>query len=198
MIMKKTIPYLGWVLAFFLLWLRGCEPKQTTKHEREIKGDFKPVRNIVHRQLDTVYITNEKVSKSTDFEIYNENEALKQAYLTETDSLEREILYLKAIQLNEFYHTFDNDTINITVKGIVQGEVKSLRPFYTIKQKNSPEVKFRLLGGGGIGNSIDFDKPVFNAGIGFQNAKGNILRVGFDSEKRINVNYDFNIFTIKK
>lgn len=208
--MKKTILYLGWVLAFFLLWLRGCEPKQNTKHEREIKGNFKPVRNIVHRQLDTVYITNEKVSKSTGFEkyqnditeLYNENEALKQAFINETDSLKRELMYFKSIQLKEFMHEFDNDTINILVKGVVQGEVKTLQPFYTIKERKEnitiPVVKFRLLTGFGVGNSINFDKPVFNANLGFQNAKGNILRVGFDTEKRILLEYDINIFTIKK
>ena len=206
----KPVLYLGWVFAFILLWLNGCESKKQTTVIPEVKGSFEPTKEITHKPINHIPDGSKKVSKSTGLEkyqndiseLYNENEALKQAYFNENDSLKRELMYLKSIQLNEFYHTFDNDTINITVKGIVQGEVKSLQPFYTIKERQQnvtiPVVKFRLTTGFGVGNSINFDKPLFKANLGFQNAKGNILRASFDTEKRIMLEYDFSILSIKK
>ena len=206
----KPVLYLGWVFAFILLWLNGCESKKQTTVIPEVRGSFEPTKEITHKPINHIPDGSKKVSKSTGLEkyqndiseLYNENEALKQAYFNENDSLKRELMYLKSIQLNEFYHTFDNDTINITVKGIVQGEVKSLQPFYTIKERQQnvtiPVVKFRLTTGFGVGNSINFDKPLFKANLGFQNAKGNILRASFDTEKRIMLEYDFSILSIKK
>lgn len=206
----KPVLYLGWVFAFILLWLNGCESKKQTTVIPEVNGSFKPTKEITHKPITHIEDVSKKVSNSTGLEkyqndiseLYNENEALKQAYFNENDSLKRELMYLKSIQLNEFYHTFDNDTINITVKGIVQGEVKSLQPFYTIKERQQnvtiPVVKFRLTTGFGVGNSINFDKPLFKANLGFQNAKGNILRASFDTEKRIMLEYDFSILSIKK
>ena len=206
----KPVLYLGWVFAFILLWLNGCESKKQTTVIPEVKGSFEPTKEIEHKPINHVTDGSKKVSKSTGLEkyqndiseLYNENEALKQAYFNENDSLKRELMYLKSIQLNEFYHEFDNDTINITVKGIVQGEVKNLQPFYTIKERQqnitAPVVKFRLTTGFGVGNSINFDKPLFKANLGFQNAKGNILRASFDTEKRIMLEYDFSILSIKK
>ena len=206
----KPVLYLGWVFAFILLWLNGCESKKQTTVIPEVRGSFEPVAIVIHKPINHVADISKKVSNSTGLEkyqndiseLYNENEALKQAYFNENDSLKRELMYLKSIQLNEFYHTFDNDTINITVKGIVQGEVKSLQPFYTIKERKQnvtiPVVKFRLTTGFGVGNSINFDKPLFKANLGFQNAKGNILRASFDTEKRIMLEYDFSILSIKK
>jgi len=203
----KPILYLGWVFAFLLLWLNGCESEKQTTVIPEVKGNFEPTKEITHTIIDAVYL--DKIIKTKDAKLindistlYNENEVLKQVYSNETDSLKRELMYLKSIQLNEFYHEFNNDTINILVKGIVQGEVKSLQPFYTIKERKQsvtiPVVKFRLLTGFGVGNSINFDKPLFKANLGFQNAKGNILRASFDTEKRFMLEYDFSIFSIKK
>jgi hypothetical protein len=207
----KPILYLGWVLLFFLLCFNSTKKTGSAKITvPEIKGKFEPVKEIEHKPVNHVADGSKKLSNSTALkkyqtdisQLYNENEALKKAFFNETDSLKREILYLKAIQLNEFYHTFDNDTINITVKGIVQGEVKSLQPFYTRKERqqniNIPVVKFRLLTGFGLGNSINFDEPLFKANVGFQNAKGNILRASFDTEKRIMLEYDFSLFSVKK
>lgn len=207
----KPILYLGWVLLFIFLWLNGNKTTNQTKVILpEVKGSFEPVTNVIHKPINHVVDVSEKVSNSTAlekyqndiYELYNENEALKQNYINETDSLKRELMYLKSIQLNEFYHTFDNDTINIKVKGIVQGEVKSLQPFYTIKERKQsvtiPVVKFRVLTGFGVGNSINFDKPIFKANLGFQNAKGNILRASFDTDKKFMLEYDFSLFTVKK
>ena len=81
-------------------------------------------------------------------------------------------------------------------------EVKEMTPTYTIKAKKvdvpQKQVKFRMLVGGGLGNSLTFDKPLFNGNVGFQNSKGNILRFSFDTEQRIMIGYDFSLFKITR
>jgi hypothetical protein len=76
--------------------------------------------------------------------------------------------------------------------------VKEIGLNYTIKPKPFPVTKFRLLTGLNISNKIEFDKPLFNINLGFQNAKGNVLEFGYDSEKRINIGYKQSIFKIVK
>lgn len=215
--MKKSFPYIIIAILLVILWFKSCSSQEkldnSNNHQikiREVKGSFDTKSNIAHKVIDTVYI-NQKVSKSTglnndkllsDIEkLYKENEALKRAYI-DADSLKRELMYLKSIQLSEFYQDFDNDTINLLVKGIVQGEIKTLQPFYTIKSYNIPikqkEVKFRVLAGFSVGNNINFNDPLFTANIGFQNKKGNIIIGGFDTQKRITIAYYKTLFQIKK
>jgi hypothetical protein len=212
---KKVGQIIPWLICIFLSFciLKKCN--SIDKHEKvkinnpEIKGKFEPVKEIEHKPVNHVADVSKKVSNSTALkkyqndisQLYNENEALKKAFFNETDSLKREILYLKAIQLNEFYHTFDNDTINITVKGIVQGEVKSLQPFYVIKERKEiisiPVVKFRLTTGFGVGFNKELNQALYKLNVGFENSKGNTIR---GSYMRIGpqqygiLEYDFSVF----
>lgn len=193
----RYLMYLGWVLFIISLWFNCTNNNKTTTiiKTREIKGSFDPVTNIVHKPIIRVV---EKVSKSTDLELYNENEALKQAYFNETDSLKRELMYLKAVKLNEFSREFDNDTINITVKGIVQGEVKSLQPFYTIKERKEnisiPVVKYCFITGFGISTDLELKKPTLNAGFGVVNKKSNIIIINFNTEKQFGISFYKKLF----
>ncbi|MCD8519022.1 MAG: hypothetical protein LRY32_05680, partial [Flavobacterium sp.] len=108
-----------------------------------------------------------------------------------------------ATELKSFESQFEDENLKLTINGIIAGnEVKEITPTYTIKERKidvpQKQVKFRMLVGGGLGNSLTFDKPLFNGNVGFQNAKGNILRFGYDSEQRIMVGYDFSLFKISK
>ena len=218
--MKKfNILYLGWLLFFVTIWFKSCGSSEKPNTHKitipEIKGKFEPKTDIIHKPITkenvslidegkdskTLINKEEQKLKNDIAELYKENEELKKNYI-DADSLQRELMYLKSIKLSEFYSEFDNDTINILIKGIVQGEVKQLQPFYTIKERKQsitiPEVKFRFLAGATIGNTLEFDRPLFSAGIGFQNKKGNILLSSFDTEKRISIGYYQSIFKIKK
>lgn len=216
----KPILYLGWVFAFVILWLNGCNENQKDNNSvivttPEVNGNFEPTKpnkgnEITQAYIDSIKATvkNTKQSNNNDKYIsdisalYNENEALKQQFLNETDSLKRELMYLKAIQLSEYYKEFDDDYINAMVKVISPGDVKLVSMDYTVKKREQlidvPETKFRFLAGGTIGNSTTFNNPLFSAGIGFQNKKGNIILGSFDTEKRISISYYQSILKIKK
>lgn len=214
--MKNKISSIIIAILLAVIWFKGCSKfqngtnSQSNNHQikiPEIKGKFKPKTDIPTILIDTQYL--DKLVKVQDLKLisditklYNENQKLQNDFLKETDSLKRIIMFNKATKLSEFYKEFENDTINILIKGIVQGEVKQIQPFYTIKERKQsisiPEVKFRLLAGGSVGNTLDFQNPLFSAGIGFQNKKGSILLGSFDTEKRISIGYYQSIFSIKK
>lgn len=227
--MTTNRKYISHLMAFVvgvmvMLWFKGCSSDCGNSSTNvkvtvpEVKGSFKPKQPnhfpIVSGQKPTGQnlsksdkSKNEPSNNALQFndslisEFLAENEKLSRDFYFANDSLKK-LKYDKAIQLNLFSETFEDNNIKIDMSGIVRGEVKSIQPFYTIKEKKIdvpvPVTKFRLLAGGGVGNSIDFQKPIFSANIGFQNKKGNIIRAGYDTEKRILIGYDFSIFSIKK
>lgn len=229
---SNLLKWSGWVLLFLFLWLKGCgsDCGKTTTNVKvtvpEVKGSFKPkqpnhkplVQNLntepssltqkvfskgVHdNSMDSSNVDSSNVDSLVNA-LLSENEQLSRDFYFASDSLKK-LKYDKAIQLNLFSESFEDNNIKIDMSGIVRGEVKSIQPFYTIKEREiktdirQKEVKFRMLAGGSVGNSVDFQKPVFSANIGFQNKKGGVFRAGYDTEKQILIGYDFSIFSIKK
>ncbi|MFD0762971.1 hypothetical protein ACFQZW_12845 [Lutibacter aestuarii] len=198
--LKKSFPYILIAALLVLLFLKdGKKTPQKPVFIKipEIVGSFessqpihlpiiqKPLGQILSKK-ETIYI--------------KENENLLKEYQEQNDSLKTE-LFKKVIQLNNFTSNFEDEHLKLSIKGIVQGEVKELTPTYTIKQRkvaiHPKQVKFRLLAGAEIGNNLLFNKPLFKANVGFQNAKGNILKFSYDTEERIFIGYDFALFKIK-
>jgi len=193
----KYFRLLGWVLFFIMLFLRGCG-NSTGEKPIPTKGSFKTDTIIKHEQLpgkivkvkgkDVIVYKNNEINKELALENYN----LQMAYINTKDSLEKEKLYNTAISLKSFKQPFENDNFKANVSGIVQGELKSLEFDYEIKKMPSKEVKFRMLGGVGI--NVD----AVNLNLGFQNRKGSYIGLGYDSQKRINLEYKQTIFKIVK
>jgi len=184
------------IVLFIILWFKGCNSESVKPIPS--KGTFKTDTIIQHEQLpgktikvkgkDVIVYKNNEINKELALENYN----LQIAYINAKDSLEKEKLYKSAISLKSFNQPFENDNFKATASGIVQGELKSLQLDYEIKKMPIKEVKFRLL----LGAGINLDAVNLNAG--FQNRKGNILEIGYDTEKRINIGYKQSIFKIVK
>lgn len=204
----QLFKWLGWILFFLVIWFRGCSGSEIPNVSKSVTGYFKPVRPVIKSlgTVDTVLLTNYVKSKpiieyknnEVNKELALENYNLQIAYTNASDSIEKLKMYIDAIQLKSFHKTFEDDFLTANVKGISQGEVKQLGFDYKIKPKPIPITKFRLLAGLNISNTITFNKPLFNANLGFQNAKGNIIEVGFDTEKHLNVGYKHSVFKIVK
>lgn len=178
-----------------IIWFKGCGKSEIPTHQT--KGTFKTDTIIKHFPIKgktvtvkgktvTVYRNNE-INKELALENYN----LQIAYINAKDSLEKEKLYKTAIELKSFNQPFENDNFKANVKGIVQGEVKSIQLDYEIKKVPIKETKFRML----LGAGVTFKAVDLN--VGFQNSKGNILEVGYDTEKNIRVGYKQSVFSIK-
>ena len=179
-----------------LFFMRGC--KSEPNIQIATKGTFKTDTIILHEKTpseikivkgkEIIVYKNNEINKELALENYN----LQIAYINAKDSLEREKLYKTAIELKSFNQPFENDNFKANIKGIVQGEVKELQLDYEIKKVPEKVVKFRLLAGLGI------NTDAVNANLGFQNKKGGILEVGYDTQKHINIGYKVSLFKISK
>lgn len=218
-ILKESLKYLGWILLFVFLWFKGCSGTDKSSATAkvtipEIKGNFKPVKPEQRTVSSKKELTENKnnfrqnLSKSENEFLQNqitlllfENDKLKNDHINASDSLKKS-LYDKAIQLNSFTHTWENDTIQSTSYGIVRGEVQSIALKYTIKARKievpQKEIVFRFLGGVEIGNNIALSNPIFKANVGFQNRKGNIISFSYDNNKNYYIGYSFSVFSLKR
>jgi hypothetical protein len=213
---KKTA---NWILIFsiaiaillLLLWFKGCnsDPETIKVPIPEVKGNFEPVKPIHDTIFLTKFVKSKPIQNSNDaFAQAEINRLLKEyndldaAFANANDSLQQ-IIYSKTLAPKLFTHTFDNDTLKATVKGIVaNGEVDKLKLDYTIKAKNIdvkvPQKVFSLLGGVEAGMSINLTRFNAKANLGFQNKKGNIITVSADTDQRFYVGYTMSIFSIKR
>lgn len=211
---KKIIPYLGWLLLFLLLFFRGFSsstPKNATVKVKEITKTLPADTKIKHEVVNVEKIvkdrTNEKKLSKDILEMYDRIEAYQNEvdelhdFYKFADSIQKDSIFKLVTQIKKFESNFEDENLKLKLNGIIgANEVKEITPTYTIKAKTIqvPQTKFRLLAGGGLGNSLTFDKPLFYGNLGFQNSKGNVLNFSFDSEQRILVGCNFSVFKISK
>lgn len=219
--LEKKILYITIAVLAILLWFNGCkssveqvEPKQKVI----VPAITKTLPTAMKPQIKHVLVEAPKWYRDTKTEKkylkdISEMEEKIIAYQEEIDNMQTEFmwgdsikkaeLYRLATELKSFETELEDEYLKLKINGIIAGnEVKEITPTYTIKKRevNVPkkETKFRMLGGVGIGNTLMFNKPIFNANVGFQNKKGNILTIGYDTETRILLGYNFSIFKIDK
>lgn len=212
---KNGILYLGWVLFFACLFFRSCNGTngttsvtipaitKTLPADKEVKHDTIQVPKWYKDRANEKKLSKDILEMYDRLKNYQEEIDNMQSEFMWSDSIKQAEMYRLATELKKFESGFEDENLKLTINGIIAGnEVKEITPTYTIKERKidvpQKQVKFRMLIGGGLGNSLTFDKPLFNANLGFQNAKGNVLRIGYDSESRILVGYDFSIFKVTK
>ena len=118
----ENLKYLGWILLFVVLWIRGCsdDEKSTVTAKvlvPEVKGKFepkKPVNTAIGQKVSkgkTVYIDN-----PIDPLLLAENENLKQDFAKASDSIKK-LQFAKAIQLNRF-----SDLLHLVLRLVNRGD----------------------------------------------------------------------------
>lgn len=196
--------WLGWVTLFIVLFFRGCNPEPQIAEKikvitKEVKGETIIKTNIVH-----VPITKKvRDTSGTGFyvaqidKLFEENNKMQLEFI-KMDSLQQIQAYNKAIEISVFKQQFEDNNINAYVSGEVAGNIKQMRFDYTIKAQtlnvDAPKPKNHLYLGVNVANTLQLNKPLFSAGIGLQNKKGNILNFSFDTEKRIGFGYSKKLF----
>jgi hypothetical protein len=196
--------WLGWVLLFGVLFFKGCNPEPQLGEKikvvtKEVKGSIVtkekviniPIIRTIKDTVGTGYYVNQ-IDK-----LFEENNKMQLEFL-KMDSLQQIEAYKKAIEINAFKQTFDDNYINAQVSGEVMGNVKQMRLDYTIKPQelkvNAPKPKNNFYVGINVANSLQLNKPLFSAGIGIKNKRGNMLNASFDTEKRIGIGFYLKIF----
>jgi hypothetical protein len=196
--------WLGWVFLLTILFFRGCKPQPQFTEKikvvtKEIKGETIIKTNIVH-----VPITKKvRDTSGTGFyvaqidKLFEENNRMQLDFI-KMDSLQQIEAYAKAIEINAINETFDDEYIKATVSGEVFGKVKQMRFDYTIKAQtitaDAPKRKISVLGGVFIANDIQLQKPLFGAELNVLNNKGNLLKIAYDTDKRIYLGYFKKLF----
>lgn len=196
--------WLGWVLLFGVLFFKGCNPEPQLAEKikvvtKEIKGSIVTKEKVINipivRTLKDTAGTGYYVNQID--KLFEENNKMQLEFL-KMDSLAKIEAYNKAIEINAFKQTFDDNYINAQVTGEVMGNVKQMRLDYTIKPQeikvDAPKPKNNLYLGVNVANSLQLNKPLFSAGIGIKNKRGNMLNASFDTEKRIGIGYYLKIF----
>ena len=206
---KEWFKYLGWVLLFIVLWFKGCSGATPTPQIAkviipEVKGNFqakKPVHEAISSRKERTATGKEilQVENPINKKLIAENEKLKKDFAKANDSIKK-LSFNKAIQLNKFSTKFEDENIVLNVNGVVRGEVKEVTPNYTIKKKEMEvpvkvkETVFRVLAGGAIGLNKKMNQATYKLDLNFQNRKGNIISVGYDTDNKIWLGYYRTIF----
>jgi len=197
------------ILLCVILLMRKCEPNPSyaTVTIPEKKGVFKPEKpthkEVVKFKDKIVYKDgiNSVVENPLNEILLKENEILKDQFKV-VDSVNKILLYEKAIQINQFSTKFEDDNLLLNIEGLVRGEVQEITPSYTIKEKKIqvPEksVVFRFSGGLEVGNNLQLDKLSIKGNLGLQGKKGDIYTISYDDQKNIWIGFQKSIFSIKK
>lgn len=198
------LTWVGWLLFFLLLFCRGCNPEPQFAEKikvvtKEVKGTIVTKEKVINVPI----VRTLKDTAGTAFyvnqidKLFEENNKMQLEFL-KMDSLQQIQAYNKAIQINAFKQQFDDKYVNAQVSGEVMGNVKQMRLDYTIKPQeikvDAPKPKNNLYLGVNVANTLLLNKPLFSAGIGIKNKRGNILNASFDTEKRIGIGYYLKIF----
>lgn len=200
----NLLTWLGWVLFFLVLFFRGCNPTPQIAEKikvvtKEIKGETIIKTNIVHvpitkkvRDTSGVGFYVSQIDK-----LFDENNRM-QLEFQQMDSLAQIQAYNKAIEIRQFKEDFEDDNIKAYVNGNVFGEVKEMRFNYTIKSRTTeveaPKTRNHIYLGVNVANTLQLDKPLFYAELGLMNKKGNLLKVAFDTDKRVYLGFNKKLF----
>lgn len=186
------------ILAFFIgRWTSSKEIKIITVTVPESSGSSPIIINpkpIITTKDSLIY---------QDSIIYTENPFNKEL-IDKYNKLESErdklLAYLNSIQIRKYKVPFENDTIKIVGDVEVQGELKSIKYDWTIKERklNIPvEIKkptMNLLIGGTVSNTVELDKFNFNATVGIQRKNGDVILGSYGVfDKSIQVGYLVNL-----
>jgi hypothetical protein len=202
--MKNYINYLGWVLFFLLLWFKGCN--QSTQPAEKIKVITKEVKGSIVRKEKIIHVPifrTVKDTAGTGFyisqidKLFEENNQMQLDY-QQMDSLAQFEAYTKSIQINAFKQQFEDSYINAYVSGEVSGNIHDMKFDYTIKPQtvsvDASKRKISVLAGVFTANDIQLQKPLLGAELNLLNTKGNLLKIAYDTEKRIYFGYSKKLF----
>ena len=186
------------IISFFIgRWTSPKEAKIVKVTIPELSGKSP----IIINPKPIISIKDSLVYKDTI--IYTENPLDKELinrYVKLESEKDKLIAYLNSIQIRKYKIPFENDTIKIVGDVEVQGELRSLKYNWTIKERkldipvNLKKPTMNLLLGGSVSNSIELDKFNFNANVGIQRKNGDLILGSYGIlDKSIQVGYLINL-----
>lgn len=195
------------IIALVIFSFHQCGKKDSEGETQTItipekKGSFPEVKNPEPNKPPQTEYKYKYLTDTDTLEIKVENpinEELMQFYLAHKN---KDSLFADAIGEREYTIPYEDSLIKTNNYIKSQGKVLSFKQDYTIKEQKvkviPKQTVFRLLGGFEIGNTKEFNDFSAKGNLIFQNKQGNILSIGYDTEQRIWLGYDFSIWNVKK
>jgi hypothetical protein len=201
------VPYILLVLSLIYIFLyKSCN--NNIKSQTKIitispkDGTFvktKPTEfkyNAIIR--DTIVYKDKKIIiDNTDKKIVND-------YLKAKDSIAKLNIVINSAKIRRYKNKLEDDNIVIDIESETTGTLNWIKPSYKIKEQKLPvpvltkNTVFALYVGGGISNNLQFNNFALEGNIGIQNKKGDIISVGYDTQKNISLKYSVRLINIKK
>ncbi len=167
-------------LAYFLigaiivfLYMRNCEGKTvvvaktpvltgTLKNDDSVKNTPEPFTQTNPKPIVMWDSIEVKVENTINMEIFNK-------YISSKDSISKLNVLLKAITINDFEKTIENDTIKLRMFGKSIGTVTELSADYEIKPISVPiKVPKQTRWGIGVFGGVSIEgKPTIGAGLSY-------------------------------
>ena len=186
------------ILSFFIgRWTSPKEVKIITITIPEISGESPVIINPkpLIQTKDSLIYKDSLIITENPF-----NKELADKYINLESETERLKEYIKSIEVRKYKVPFENDTIKIVGDVEVQGELRSLKYNWIIKERildtpvNLKKPTMNLLFGGSVSNSIELDKFNFNANVGIQRKNGDLILGSYGIlDKSIQVGYLINL-----
>jgi hypothetical protein len=193
------------ILCFFIgRWTSPVETKivkitiPSTSGNSSIINNPKPIITIKDSLVykDSLIYTDNPINK----QIIQDYLELENRYTGLELKTQQLLKFVNLSQIRKYQIPFENDTIKIIGDIEVQGELKSLKYNWIIKEKTfdtTVEIKkptMNLLLGGSVSNNIDLNKFNINANIGIQRKNGDLILGSYGTfDKTIQVGYLVNL-----
>ena len=193
-----TVLIVALILCFFIgRWTTPVENKVIKVTIPETSGKSP----IINNPKPLIQVKDSLIYKDSLIVTENPfNKDLANKYISLESETERLKQYIKSIELRKYEVPFENDTIKIIGDVEVQGELKSLKYNWFIKQRiyDIPiEIKkptINLLLGGSVSNTVNLNKFNINANLGIQRKNGDLIITSYGVfDKSIQVGYLINV-----
>lgn len=210
-VIKKVIPWVGWVLFIIYLLIKCDNEKEITIPA--VVGGGKPITNVLHVPVDRpIEVPKWYKDVKKEKELFEDNKKLDERVkgyqktvdsmaiaFSKLDSISKSNAYMEAIKLNRFSTEFEDDYLKLNIQGVVRGEVQEITPAYMIKEQKITIEDLRkryLLFGGGAGISTNGNMFTGKINLSLQNKKGSLYTASFQRMGNQNfglIEYNFRL-----
>lgn len=209
--MNKDLVYVGVIVFLLLLIFFGGGGNSFSGKSAKVKVDS----IIVYKELPgaqnsfTVHEPREKII--TQYKVISNDEKYKEIikelekkYGEKADSVTilRELLF--ASKIRKYEEVFKDSVLTATVKAETKGSLEQIKfnyvlaprkvSFYKKTVTKTVTPKFGVFLGGKVTTSTQFDKASFEVNVGVQNKQGDIIELGFDTQKRASIGFKKRLF----
>lgn len=206
--MKREFIYIGLITLLILLVFGSNFEVKWKLPERVQIDSVKVVKEIPEKsgsfkstQPKPIIINNYISDKKQYDKIIK---SIEKKYNQKADSLTILRELLQATKIREYKEKFEDSLLTGTIDAKTKGTLESIDFKYKIKprkisfyEKTTTKTvtpKLSLLLGGRLNTSTTFEQSSFELNAGFQDKKGNIYELGYDTNQQISIGFKKRLF----